>query len=189
VTEIHLVDWTVEEARLLAAERIQARDEVRIPSLDEILIWPKSDPPIPTVAASKTAPTVPQSTYDGVVTVPKDGPSSPVLVSVSFSISTDIQNQPSASFGATTASKSPLPAKPDTPVMVLDRDRMIGLRWVLRDIKGKRLRLFPISQDDLQTLTAMGLVETRDGNLIVTREGNRAIDVSWALASGTDVTN
>jgi hypothetical protein len=46
---------------------------------------------------------------------------------------------------------------------------------VLRDIKGKRTKLSPVSPDDLQTLIEMGLVEMRDEPLL-TNEGERALD-------------
>jgi hypothetical protein len=38
-----------------------------------------------------------------------------------------------------------------------NQDRAIHLRWALRDIKGKRMKLSPVSPDDLRTLIEMGL--------------------------------
>ena len=58
----------------------------------------------------------------------------------------------------------------------LSLDTAIHLRWVLRDIKGKRTKLSPVSPDDLQTLIEMGLVEMRDELPLLTNEGERALD-------------
>jgi hypothetical protein len=40
-----------------------------------------------------------------------------------------------------------------TPFADFDLERAIALRWALRDIKGKRLKLSPVSENDLATLT------------------------------------
>jgi hypothetical protein len=58
----------------------------------------------------------------------------------------------------------------------LSLDTAIHLRWVLRDIKGKRTKLSPVSPDDLQTLIEMGLVEMREDLTLLTNEGERALD-------------
>jgi hypothetical protein len=55
-------------------------------------------------------------------------------------------------------------------------DRAIRLRWMLRDIRGKRLKLSPVSPDDLTTLIYMGLVEMRDDIPVLTRDGDRALE-------------
>jgi hypothetical protein len=52
-----------------------------------------------------------------------------------------------------------------------DRERAIVLRWALRDILGKRLKLSPISHDDLQTLMAFGLVEMQGDSPTLTQAG------------------
>jgi hypothetical protein len=49
----------------------------------------------------------------------------------------------------------------EDPFSGLALDRAIHLRWVLRDIVGKRTKLSPVSPDDLRTLIEMGLVEMR----------------------------
>jgi len=46
----------------------------------------------------------------------------------------------------------------------------------LRDIKGKRTKLTPVSPDDLRTLVEMGLVEMRDDVPVLTNEGHRVLD-------------
>jgi hypothetical protein len=55
-------------------------------------------------------------------------------------------------------------------------ERGIALRWVLRDIRGKRLRLSPVSDTDLSTLTELGLVEMQDDVPVLTDAGRDALD-------------
>jgi hypothetical protein len=183
VTEIDLINWTIEEARLLKAERPQPSDVDPIPSLDQILIWPEvnsSGRPIePIDSVAKSAPS--QSTTETVLVVPpsndavtapkpKAATYSPVAVSASYSISANIR------------AEEPKPApptaiiKPEIPAAAVDPDRMISLRWVLRDIRSNRLKWWPISQHDLQTLIETGFVEMRDGIPMLTNKGDRAID-------------
>ena len=57
----------------------------------------------------------------------------------------------------------------------LDLDTAIRLRWVLRDIRGKRTKLSPISQKDLMALIELGLVEMQNDEPALTNEGMRAI--------------
>ena len=68
--------------------------------------------------------------------------------------------------------------QPHSPLAGLGVEKAIHLRWVLRDIKGKRTKLSPVSLDDLQTLIEMGLVEIRDEVPLLTNEGERALDWS-----------
>jgi len=55
-------------------------------------------------------------------------------------------------------------------------DRAIRLRWVMRDIRSKRLKLSPVSPDDLRTLIDMGLVEMRDDIPVLTSDGDHALE-------------
>jgi hypothetical protein len=50
----------------------------------------------------------------------------------------------------------------ENPFAQFDIERAIALRWVLRDIKAKRLKLSPISESDLRTLIERGLIEVRE---------------------------
>ena len=61
--------------------------------------------------------------------------------------------------------------EPDLYTAPVDRDRAITLRWVLRDIKGNRLKLSPVNQYDLRDLIDMGLVEMRDDAPVLTNAG------------------
>jgi len=66
--------------------------------------------------------------------------------------------------------------QPHSPLAGLGLESAIHLRWVLRDIKGRRTKISPVSPDDLGTLIEMNLVEMRDDVLVVTNEGDRALD-------------
>jgi hypothetical protein len=64
----------------------------------------------------------------------------------------------------------------DRTLAHLDLEKAIALRWTLRDIVAKRLKLTPLKDDDLQTLVELGLVEFRDGVPVVTQTGLEALD-------------
>ena len=59
----------------------------------------------------------------------------------------------------------------EKPFAALSLERAIELRWTLRDIQTDRLTLMPASDDDLNVLTELGLVEMRDGVPVVTPAG------------------
>jgi hypothetical protein len=61
--------------------------------------------------------------------------------------------------------------EPDIYTARADRNRAIGLRWVLRDIKSHRSKWSPINPHDLRILTVMGLVETRDDAPVLSNAG------------------
>jgi hypothetical protein len=61
---------------------------------------------------------------------------------------------------------------------ILGLDDAIRLRWVLRDIQGKRLKWTPPAPNDLRTLIEMGFVEIgKDEVPIVTGTGLVEMDV------------
>jgi hypothetical protein len=55
-------------------------------------------------------------------------------------------------------------------------ERAIALRWILRDIKAKRMKLSPVSESDLRALVELGLVEMRDDSPVLTNSGHAALD-------------
>jgi hypothetical protein len=59
----------------------------------------------------------------------------------------------------------------DNPFAEFSIEKAIDLRWTLRDIQARRLKLSPISDEDLKTLTDLGLVERRDEGLVLTPAG------------------
>jgi hypothetical protein len=64
----------------------------------------------------------------------------------------------------------------EAPFTRFSPERAIALRWMLRDIKAKRLKLSPVSAADLSTLTELGLIEMRDDAPVLTQAGDRALD-------------
>jgi hypothetical protein len=58
----------------------------------------------------------------------------------------------------------------------LDLDTAIRLRWAMRDIKAKRTKLLPVSENDLASLIDLGFVEVRDGIARLTGSGVLALD-------------
>ena len=59
----------------------------------------------------------------------------------------------------------------EKPFAALSLERAIELRWTLRDIQTDRLTLMPASDDDLNALTELGLIEVQDGVPVVTPAG------------------
>lgn len=62
------------------------------------------------------------------------------------------------------------------PFAEFDLERAIALRWALRDIKAKRLKLSPLSDADLRALIELGLVEMRDDAPVLTNAGHAVLD-------------
>jgi hypothetical protein len=58
----------------------------------------------------------------------------------------------------------------------LDLDTAIRLRWVMRDIRAKRTKLSPVSENDLAALIDLGFVEMREGIPRLTDLGVLALD-------------
>ena len=59
----------------------------------------------------------------------------------------------------------------ENPFTQFSIEKAIGLRWTLRDIQARRLKMSPVSDEDLTTLTGLGLVEVRDEGLVLTQAG------------------
>jgi hypothetical protein len=66
----------------------------------------------------------------------------------------------------------------ENPFAEFSLDKAIGLRWSLRDIQARRLKLSPVSDEDLKTLTALGLVEIHDEGIVLTSAGIAALNGS-----------
>jgi hypothetical protein len=64
----------------------------------------------------------------------------------------------------------------------LDLDTAIRLRWAMRDIRGKRTKMSPVSENDLAALMDLGFVEMREG--IPRLTGLGVIVLDCALRSG-----
>jgi hypothetical protein len=61
------------------------------------------------------------------------------------------------------------------PFHEFDLQHAIDLRWTLRDIRAKRWKLSPINPSHLEQLQAMGLVEMRNDEPVLTDAGLDAI--------------
>src|SRR5260370_2389994 len=59
----------------------------------------------------------------------------------------------------------------DNPFAELSLERAIDLRWPLRDIQARRLKMSPVSSEDLRVLTDLGLIELRDEGPVLTQAG------------------
>ena len=62
------------------------------------------------------------------------------------------------------------------PFAEFSLEKAIDLRWTLRDIQARRLKMSPVSDEDLRTLTGLGLVEVRDEGLVLTPAGTAALN-------------
>jgi len=63
----------------------------------------------------------------------------------------------------------------DNPFAQLGLERAIGLRWTLRDIQARRLKMSPVSDDDLRVLTELGLIEVREEGPVLTQAGTAMV--------------
>ena len=66
----------------------------------------------------------------------------------------------------------------ENPFAELGLERAIGLRWALRDIQARRLKLSPVSDEDQRALTGLGLVEVHEEGLVLTSAGIAALNGS-----------
>ena len=66
----------------------------------------------------------------------------------------------------------------ENPFAQFSLEKTIDLRWTLRDIQARRLKMSPVSDEDLTTLTSLGLVEVRDEELVLTQDGIAVLNVA-----------
>lgn len=59
----------------------------------------------------------------------------------------------------------------DNPFAALGLDKAIGLRWTLRDIQARRLKLSAVSDEDLRLLSELQLIDVRDEGPVLTQAG------------------
>lgn len=64
----------------------------------------------------------------------------------------------------------------ENPFAGLSLEKAISLRWTLRDIQARRLKLSPVSDEDMKTLTGLGLIEVRDDGLVLTPAGTAVLN-------------
>ena len=63
----------------------------------------------------------------------------------------------------------------DNPFANLGLERAIGLRWTLRDIQARRLKMSPVSDEDLRVLAELGLIEEREEGPVLTLAGTAVV--------------
>jgi hypothetical protein len=85
------------------------------------------------------------------------------------------RSNPLALFG-THQPVNPISEMTENPFAKFDLERAIALRWSLRDILANRLKLSPVDDDHLRTLSDLGFVEIRDDSLFVAQAGLAALD-------------
>jgi hypothetical protein len=181
VTDMDLINWTLQEAQQLKIEQRKPNDLEDASLLDKLLAVLQPEPAEPTnlKAAVEQFANTPgiQTTFEQpvprpsreFVTAPKtDDASDLPLPTGAWTVGRDPTEEPeSALLMAIVA--------PDIYTARVDRDRAIALRWVLRDIQNKRLKWWPINQHDLRVLIDVGLVEMRDDAPELTNAGVTAI--------------
>jgi hypothetical protein len=178
--EIDLVNWTIQEAQHLKAERREPIDVNDKSSLDKLLAVLEREPRART---DPERPVAPIASISATVEQPVARPSSAIVADTKPVAGSDLPAAAPAvsSISADTSTAQPKSAllmaivEPDIYTARADRDRAVALRWVLRDIKNNRLKWSPVDQDDLRILIEMGLVEMRDGAPMLTNAGVSAI--------------
>lgn len=177
MTEIDLVDWTIQEAQQLKAERREPSDVHDKSLLDKLLGVLEREP------AGRTDPVALIAGMPPTVEEPVARPSGETVATTRPVTGSDLPAVASAvsSISAETLTAEPKSAllmaivEPDIYTARADRDRAVALRWALRDIKNNRLKGSPVDQDDLRILIEMGLVEMRDDAPVLTNAGVNAI--------------
>jgi hypothetical protein len=165
----HLFDWPVKQVEAKPQQRAPDRLEGK-PPLNRLLeiLQPVLRPELQqetdvdaTPANLQIESTTLSPTSDVLVEPSPDITSIPMVPTPS--ISTD-QNEPKPYLRKAIVA-------PDIHTLPIHRFRAIDLRWVLRDIKGNRLKLSPINEEDLQDLIDLGLIEMHDDGPVLTSAG------------------
>jgi hypothetical protein len=173
MTNLNLIDWTMQEARQLSPEH--HAPSVVDGSFDELLealkerLKPNTDDTIsqvanaPSIQLADESPTE-QSFSEIVAPTPNFPAPTPAAPPASGWVDAEMSNLLKAI------------VEPDICTARADRNRAIDLRWVLRDIRSNRLNWSPVNPHDLRMLTIMGLVEMRDDAPVLTNAGFSAIE-------------
>jgi hypothetical protein len=64
----------------------------------------------------------------------------------------------------------------DNPFAEFSLEKAIGLRWTLRDIQARRLKMSPVSDEDLRLLAGLGLIDVRDEGPVLTPAGTAVLN-------------
>jgi hypothetical protein len=167
MTNLDLIDWTMQEARQLNPEHhtptaVDGSFDRLVEALKERL-KPNTDDTISQIASApgiQLADESPREQPDIVSNLPAPTPAAPLAGGWA---DTEMSNLRKAI------------VEPDIYTAPADRNRAIDLRWVLRDIKSNRLKWSPINPHDLRILIIMGLVEMQDDAPVLTNDGANVI--------------
>jgi hypothetical protein len=64
----------------------------------------------------------------------------------------------------------------DNPFAEFSLEKAIGLRWTLRDIQARRLKMSPVSDEDFRLLAGLGLIDVRDEGPVLTPAGTAVLN-------------
>jgi len=183
MTDIDLIDWTIQEAQHLKAEQREPSDLDDGPSLEKLLTVLEREPVGPTspedpVAQIASAPSIQMTTEEPIARPSSEAVAAPKT--------DDVSDLPALAPAASSTSAEVRTEEPKSALLMaivapgiytarVDRDRAIALRWVLRDIKNNRLKWWPVNQHDLRDLIDMELVEMRNDAPVLTNAGVNAI--------------
>jgi hypothetical protein len=171
----HLIDWAVKEIRESGPQQRAVSEYEAKPTLNkpleileavlraELRHEENVDPPRISPQIEKGLP----DPISEVVVVPSPGIACMATEPASL-ISTDVASDPKFSLRKAIIA-------PDIFTSPFDRNRAIDLRWVLRDIKGNRLKLCPAGEEDLRDLIDLGLVEMRGDAPVLTSAGDSVV--------------
>jgi hypothetical protein len=219
MTNLDLINWTLEEAARVRTERGDAGNPERKRPLDKLLAELEREPADLSKPAAALAP------HDSIVFVEpaQNAASAEILADreqtrAKIDRAADIETAgnerlaaaerfaalerryaahlaistrapPDISAHAPPPAPAPPPAENAAPMPALlraivepnihtaraDRARAVDLRWVVRDIRNKRLKNAPEVRNDLGVLIEFGLVEMEQDQPILTKAGLKAI--------------
>lgn len=182
-----LVNWTMRKARQLSSEDQTQRETDGSHLLDKLLEVLEHARIKPSDSAANPQETLPRAASETIVQLTENSPVATPPYEVDDWTEANSASDLPVSTQAAPLAPADVPAVPMSALLraivepdprrdhPADRERAIMLRWVLRDIKANRLKLSPVSQQDLQELINVGLVEMRNGVPLLTNAGVSAI--------------
>jgi hypothetical protein len=169
MTNVDLIDWTIQEAQDLEFGRREANDPDGR-TLNRLLAVLEREPAGPTVPKEPLS-EIATSHGDDDDQQAKSVETPDAAKPSEFDLLTSARPVPEAPVQLSQPALLTAILQPDIYTSRFDRDRAIALRWVLRDIKNKRLKWSPVDRSDLQLLIKFGLVEMRHDAPMLTSVG------------------
>jgi hypothetical protein len=175
---LDLISWTLKAAKDLKTEVLEPRDLDSGPSREWLLSVQDQVSAAPIKLEDHSSAMVPSISValemmcppgEAAEFTPNDVPSLPDVASALFSTPPATSNEEPGS------AMLQVMHRPDIFSTLVDRDRAIRLRWILRDVKSNRLKFFPVRPEDMQTLIELGLVELHGDTALLTNAGATVI--------------